>query len=850
MHIKRWLLALLLLSPLVHAQVSNPSIISVSTAPSGACTSGLPNQQVISTGVQYSCQGGTWAAIGGGGGTTTNPLTFNTTGGAAPGTSFNGSAAVTVSPVTIGAATASGASPATNAVVASPNCNASQSNCYQVYDDGQVAMTAAYTTTVTGGQTATLATTNSDTMALAYIPNATSAGYLGATMTQSSALGWESVGAAFKSAGAGGTLGTCWGTNQQSGSATTITQSITPIGGSGHVLIAMSRSGTSLTSIAFTDNSGSNTWANLASLTGAIQGTSLYSQAAYAANIAAGSYTVTATFGTTQQFRGIYVCEISGLVTSGVLDGTPQVLSSINGQTTIAGGASPLSANDFVFVTATVAGTGNTFSAASFGGQWAVTTQTSDPPFISTDVGKKIVSTTLCNATNGFEDCYEAMHGATIASYIDSHHITATGSLLMPSASTGTNFTGWFIWGHDDANQLASAWAYTLTNPSMTLNLPCGVMLIGSSPFLSASTGSWQNPHLQGCGPDSSTILVPLSDFTYGSASGGLIYSYPATNDTPYPYGFQNPFYWASISNLSIWGGGADGSNVSTALPIFAISLVKMTDVWVTGWNWNARTGANGMPVVSGAGMVLERVKTWSAGTGGVLVNGDQEPTVVINIINDSTFGLQTDGRTPYSLGNAVILTTTSSSGHLVSRGNYFFPPTARASLAPAGVILGGEWKSSQDAIGGLSATGGYLYLDQSSTTLSGYGLTIASSGYVKARDTEIDAITMSGGKFYDQGGNFLCTVALYTTCNTLTGSWVTGSPSITGGTVYSDDLGGPGFNFSAAGTPLPSWTAFIASGTKAAVSDALIPTYLGTYAGSGSSVVPVVWNGSNWQTH
>lgn len=43
------------------AQVSNPSIILVSVAPSGACSAGLPNQQVASTGVMYSCQNGVWA---------------------------------------------------------------------------------------------------------------------------------------------------------------------------------------------------------------------------------------------------------------------------------------------------------------------------------------------------------------------------------------------------------------------------------------------------------------------------------------------------------------------------------------------------------------------------------------------------------------------------------------------------------------------------------------------------------------------------------------------------------------------------------------------------------------------
>ena len=61
----RYLLApLLLWAASLAAQPANPSIVSVTTAPSGACTAGLPNQQVVSTGTQYSCQSGTWGAIG------------------------------------------------------------------------------------------------------------------------------------------------------------------------------------------------------------------------------------------------------------------------------------------------------------------------------------------------------------------------------------------------------------------------------------------------------------------------------------------------------------------------------------------------------------------------------------------------------------------------------------------------------------------------------------------------------------------------------------------------------------------------------------------------------------------
>lgn len=56
------------LSRTAFGQVSNPSIIPVAAAPSGSCSEGLPNQQVISTGAQYSCQSGTWGPLGAGSG--------------------------------------------------------------------------------------------------------------------------------------------------------------------------------------------------------------------------------------------------------------------------------------------------------------------------------------------------------------------------------------------------------------------------------------------------------------------------------------------------------------------------------------------------------------------------------------------------------------------------------------------------------------------------------------------------------------------------------------------------------------------------------------------------------------
>jgi hypothetical protein len=57
------ILALLLSSIPALAQVTNPSIIVVSAAPSGACTANLPLELLAPAGVLYSCQSGTWGVL-------------------------------------------------------------------------------------------------------------------------------------------------------------------------------------------------------------------------------------------------------------------------------------------------------------------------------------------------------------------------------------------------------------------------------------------------------------------------------------------------------------------------------------------------------------------------------------------------------------------------------------------------------------------------------------------------------------------------------------------------------------------------------------------------------------------
>ena len=59
----------------------------------------------------------------------------------------------------------------------------------------------------------------------------------------------------------------------------------------------------------------------------------------------------------------------------------------------------------------------------------------------------------------------------------------------------------------------------------------------------------------------------------------------------------------------------------------------------------------------------------------------------------------------------------------------------------------------------------------------------------------------------------------------------------------------GPVTLYSAAGTALPSCTSAL-KGQEAVVSDASVATFLGTYSSGGSTVSPVLCNGTNWVTY
>ena len=75
------------------------------------------------------------------------------------------------------------------------------------------------------------------------------------------------------------------------------------------------------------------------------------------------------------------------------------------------------------------------------------------------------------------------------------------------------------------------------------------------------------------------------------------------------------------------------------------------------------------------------------------------------------------------------------------------------------------------------------------------------------------------------------------------------GGATLSPGNVVIGGLLVPGTIYSAAGTALPSCVSGI-NGARATVSDATLPTFLGTYASGGAVVSPVMCNGTTWVTY
>jgi hypothetical protein len=671
-----------------------------------------------------------------------------------------------------------------NTVTVSINCTGAD-KCFKVFADAQVAMTAAYTGLQnSGGTTATALTTHDNDAGGEYLQIG-AAGSSNALMTLNNSQAALMFAAGFKTTGTVPSP-TCWGTNE-SGSSSTISVTATPTGGSGHMLVAMAR-GTFLTGTnTFSFSDGNNTWANLFGLPQGTPASNMELMGGYALNVIGGSYTLTGTFAQVVNGPSIYACEFSNIATSNALDGVGIPFQQFVSTPAASGGLFTTTANDLIVAMGTDNSTTTTWTAGPIGFTSSVTTQASDPPFVAGDVGKKFLASTNCYSGNGFANCTQGIFPGEIASITSAHVAQVNGLPNFGSVAGPGNFTGWFIWGHDDGAQIKAAWNSALTLPGGTLILPCGNMMIGQPPFLSTSAGGVYNPNITGC---VGTTLIPTAEYDYSLAvgNGGIFFSYPNTNQSGFGGVSQNPYSWSTLSNFTVWGGGIGGEQNTLPLPIFNLSQVVLNNIAVVGWNWNATTSANAMPAYKVASVIMRNSSAWSAGTGGLFVTGAASNSGFPTSIIDSFFGPQgicatNCGGTAANRSDGLTL----QSGYLSTRNSLFFPADGQQHGHGA-TIAGGFWTSVADEIGMLNVTGAARIFLKGSTTalLSNDGITNAG-GFISAQDTQIDTLTQSSGGFIDEGGNYTCAMAAGTPCQGAMTPWIT--KTITGGTFTGAKL-------------------------------------------------------------
>jgi hypothetical protein len=111
-------------------------------------------------------------------------------------------------------------------------------------------------------------------------------------------------------------------------------------------------------------------------------------------------------------------------------------------------------------------------------------------------------------------------------------------------------------------------------------------------------------------------------------------------------------------------------------------------------------------------------------------------------------------------------------------------------------------------------------------------------------RDTSLNRVSAGvlqiGGSTFGAAGNLLLTPGP-TTAGDVGVCWQSGNALTQGNPCNST-------RYSAAGTALPTCNSG-SIGMRLIVSDATLPTYLGTYTSGGATTAPVFCNGSSWLT-
>lgn len=214
----------------------------------------------------------------------------------------------------------------------------------------------------------------------------------------------------------------------------------------------------------------------------------------------------------------------------------------------------------------------------------------------TTDVGTTYVGLDSCNGNGDVQCLYNCPQG-TIATVVDAHDITLSGTCARNSSATTHSNT--FYWGSDDATNATAAWVaagnYTISTGPAVLQLACGNMLLNTASFTAIPSGTVAfSLGMQGCGEGNAShvTLTPKANCPAGPLVGCLLSASYAG------FALGNLSVNTTFRNINFDGYGVPDKDSSATYGAGAVGischvLVSLVNVNISGWNWERAIANN-----------------------------------------------------------------------------------------------------------------------------------------------------------------------------------------------------------------------------------------------------------------
>jgi hypothetical protein len=459
-----------------------------------------------------------------------------------------------------------------------------------------------------------------------------------------------------------------------------------------------------------------------------------------------------------------------------------------------------------------------------------VTTSGGDPSFAcpgsvypcstpgpGSDAGKVVFGTTAClDGTVG--PCTRNLPQGTITTVNSAHSITASTTAIANSSLKSP-----LIWCHDDGAQVAAAFAQTIANatngPSANLFLTCGIVCVGTSPFIIASGNKFSAIGVNGCGGGGTTMVpLPLMNCTGGANTGCLI------SDVEHVETGQEAEPAAHFRDITFYGGGTDvkdpAATVTANTSGIRITFFDLlTNVWITGWMWGSATN---LPGITNAGGTMIDSGTYAGGSPACVLQG-----------NSNTVATMHGGSCGGSKGDSIFITSSTTGGvgthsQTSTEGVYVNGPNGVVGTGSTVHNSGGMWSDHGSFVGSYLNSDNanslsYLNGTQLNQIGGGNSTLTVSAGNVYLNQTNLQAtgpaINQSGGAIFDDCGN---SISDLTTVNpvvtNLFGSCsVTGIADVAGNHVLTSGWGTANVNTVSGSTNDVFFTISVTGGAPAA---------------------------------